>query len=144
MVRILLAIGIPFLLPLQAGMAELLRPAAPLQEFTIRKFNEQGLRAWDLTGSEAVFLPNDVVRLADLHLTILNPEPPRGDVRARSSRASVFIRFNRVEGDGFVFIEGDRFTAQGRSWEWEGNDRRIRIERETKVRFDEAINRILR
>lgn len=119
-------------------------PSAPVKSFTLRKFTDQGVRAWDLSGGEAIFLPDQVIRVIDMQLSIFGT---RGDgkpeMTLRSPLARIFIERHFGEGEGFLLIEGDGFNVQGDRWEWHGQERKITIEDHARVTFDQAIDQIL-
>ena len=103
-------------------------PDAEVKSFTFRKFNDQGLRLWDLSGKE-------------LAITSTKDE---GETVLRSPNARIYVEENQATGDGFLFVEGNGFRAEGKDWEWRGTERKIEIRKGAKVTFDEAIRRILK
>lgn len=113
-----------------------------VKSFTFRKFNDQGLRLWDLSGKEAVFVSDNVIQIIQMQLSITSTRD-RGDTLLRSPNAHIYVEDNQATGDGFLFVQGDGYEAQGKDWEWRGVDRKIEIRQGAKVTFDDAVRRIL-
>ncbi|MGE9290318.1 MAG: hypothetical protein ACQKBT_04970 [Puniceicoccales bacterium] len=118
-------------------------PDAEVKSFTFRKFNDKGLRLWDLSGQEAVFVNDNVLQIIQMQLEITSTKE-QGDTVLRSPDARIYVEDNAATGDGFLFVQGDGFDAQGRDWEWRGVERKIEIRKGAKVTFDDAIRRILK
>lgn len=119
-----------------------IKPDAEVRSFTFRKFNDRGLRIWDLSGKEAVFVSDQIIRVIDMHLAI-NSSGDRGPTELRSSSARIYVEDNSASGDGFVYVEGTGFSLRGRDWRWLGEERRIEIRDGATVTFDDAIRRVL-
>jgi len=140
--------GLPSLIILSVFFAvgetsgEGIRPDAEVKSFTFRKFNDQGLRLWDLSGKEAVFLSNNIIRVIEMQLAITSTKGT-GQTLMRSPSARIYVEDNSATGDGFIFVEGDGFSVEGKDWEWRGVERRIDVREGAKVTFDDAIRRVL-
>lgn len=119
------------------------KPEAEVKSFTFRKFSDQGLRLWDLSGQEAVFVSDNVIRIIEMQLAITSTKE-RGDTTLRSPNARIYVEDNAATGDGFLFVQGDGYRAEGKDWEWRGADRKIEIREGAKVTFDEAVRSILK
>jgi len=124
--------------PLPAGI----EPDTRVESFTLRKFSDQGVRLWDLSGEEALFLDDQVIRIIELELDLSSPGEA-GGTRLRSPQARIYVEDNSASGNGLIFVEGDGYTLRGEDWEWDGEDDTIEVRRRAHVRFDEAIDRIL-
>ncbi len=139
-VALLLALAGLSSIPLQA---EKIEPEAEVKSFTFRKFNDRGLRLWDLSGKEAVFLSDNIIRVIEMQLAVTSTKGD-GETLLRSPTANIYVEDNSATGDGFIFVQGNGFSAEGRDWEWKGADRKIEIRKGSKVTFDEAIRRVLK
>lgn len=118
-------------------------PDAEVKSFTFRKFNDEGLRIWDLSGQEAVFVNDNVLRIIQMQLDITSTKD-EGETRLRSPNAQIYVEDNAATGDGFLYVQGDGFNAEGKDWEWRGKERKIEFNEGAKVTFDDAIRRILK
>ena len=119
-----------------------IEPEAEVKSFTFRKFSDQGLRLWDLSGKEAVFVSDNVIRIIEMQLSITSTRD-RGETVLRSPNAHIYVEDNAATGEGFLYVQGDGYEAEGKDWEWRGVDRKIEIRKGAKVTFDEAVRRIL-
>ncbi len=116
---------------------------AEVKSFTFRKFDDQGLRIWDLSGQEAVFVSDNVIRIIEMQLAITSTRTG-GKTFLRSPNARIYVEENAATGEGFLFVQGEGYEAEGKDWEWRGAERKIQIREGAKVTFDDAIRRILK
>lgn len=119
-----------------------IEPDTRVESFTLRKFSDQGVRLWDLSGEEALFLDNQLIRVIELELDLASTGEGEG-TRLRSPEARIYVEDNSASGNGLIFVEGDGYTLRGEDWEWNGEKDTIVVRRRAHVRFDEAIDRIL-
>jgi len=116
-----------------------------VKSFTLRKFDDQGVRIWDLSGREALFLSDNLIRVIDMQLALSSTQDgASGQTILRSPNANIFVNDSFAEGEGFIFIQGSGYTVRGDEWNWNGRDQTIQIRRNTRVTFDEAIRQVLR
>jgi lipopolysaccharide export system protein LptC len=101
------------------------------------------MRIWDLSGKEAVFVSDNIIRIIEMQLAITSSQDKEETI-LRSPNARIYVEDNGATGDGFVYVEGNGFNAEGKDWEWRGVDRKIEIRKGAKVTFDDAIRRILK
>jgi len=120
-----------------------IKPDAEVKSFTFRKFNDRGLRIWDLSGKEAVFVNQHIIQVIEMQLSITSTDD-REDTVLRSPMAHIYVEDNTASGEGLLFVQGSGFEVEGKNWEWLGNDKRIEIRKDAKVTFDDAIDRILK
>ncbi len=142
--RFLLPLPLVFLACFPAPASAGIEPDAEVRSFTFRKFNDRGLRVWDLSGKEAVFLSDQVIRVIEMQLAITSTDGDSRRTVLRSPSAQIYVEDNRADGEGLVFVEGSGFSMEGRDWEWRGAERRIKVRAGAKVTFDEAIRRVLK
>ncbi|MEM0965175.1 MAG: hypothetical protein AAGJ81_03350 [Verrucomicrobiota bacterium] len=135
-------VAIVFIAPVLPASAEI-KPDAKVQSFTFRKFNDRGLRLWDLSGNEAVFLSDSIIRVIEMQLAVTSTASGK-DTVLRSPSANIFVEDNSASGEGLLFVQGAGYSLEGEDWEWKGAERRIDIRRGARVTFDEAIDRILK
>jgi hypothetical protein len=119
-----------------------IEPDTRVESFTLRKFSDQGVRLWDLSGEEALFLDDQIIRIIELELDLSSAGESNG-TRLRSPEARIYVEDNSASGNGLLFVEGDGYTLRGEDWEWDGDRDTIEVRRGAHVRFDEAIDRIL-
>lgn len=124
------------------GLSAKIEPDAQVQTFTFRKFNDRGLRLWDLSGKEAVFLNDSIIEVIQMQLSIASTGD-KPDTLLRSPSAHIYVEDNSATGEGFIFVEGSGFSATGRGWEWKGREKTVEVRSDAKVTFDEAISRVL-
>ena len=134
-------------------------PTAPIIDFRLPVFNEEGFRIWELRGSEALYLPAEQrVEIKGLHLKIYS-----GDDReimqneVESPLAIALINERTVSGPGLIRMTGAErmreFEVRGEDWTYQetlgGPDKKektktVVIRKAVVVTFSEDIGSILR
>ncbi len=134
-------------------------PTAPIIDFRLPVFNEQGFRIWELRGSEAIYLPEEQrAEIKGLHLRLFS-----GDDRelvqneVESPLAIALINDRSVSGPGMIRMtgaeRGREFEVRGEDWTYQetldGPDKKqktktVVIRKNVVVTFSEDIGSILR
>jgi hypothetical protein len=144
LVRLALGCGLLALAPLQAAGPQV--PAnAPILNFSLPSFNEQGFRTMLVRGREAVVVSKTEARLRDMTLTVFS-----GDAAARvetvfvSPAATVRLDERVVFGEDSVRVVNDKFELLGTDWRYEHDAKRILIRAGARVVFQTEIRDLLR
>lgn len=141
------------------GADQSILPTAPIINFRLPVFNEQGYRMWELRGSEAIFDPKEErADIKGLRLTIYS-----GDDRAivenlvESPSAVVLKKQLLVSGPGLIrmigYQPGREFEVRGEDWSYQESaptaanpekTKTVVIRKNVVVTFAEDIGDILR
>lgn len=118
---------------------------APILNFSLPSFNEQGFRTMLVRGREAIVTSKTEARLRDMTLTVFS-----GDAAARvetvfvSPAATVRLDERVVFGEESVRVVNDRFELLGTDWRYEHDAKRILIRAGARVVFQTEVRDLLR
>lgn len=142
-----------------AGASLPVVPTAPIVDFRLPVFNEQGFRAWELRGSEAIYDPvAQRAEIKGLRLRVFS-----GDDRelventVESPLAIVLVKERSISGPGLIHLigaeRGREFDVRGEDWTYQETVPTPENPRKTKtviirdnvvVTFSQDIGNILR
>lgn len=132
------------LFTLAASALGQIRPEAPVRNFLLPRFGEDGYKIWDLRGSKGTYLDAARIRVEGMKLRVFSGGAARRlETSIESPEALIHIEENRAEGRGTLFITGPNYRLAGEDWEWNGDAGRIRVHSRVRVVFDQAQLRIL-
>ncbi len=134
-------------------------PTAPIIDFRLPVFNEEGYRIWELRGSEAIYEPQaQRADIKGLRLKVFS-----GDDRelventVESPLAIVLVKERSISGPGMIHLvgaeRGREFDVRGEDWTYQetlpGPDqpqktKTVVIRKNVVVTFSEDIGNILR
>jgi hypothetical protein len=125
---------------------------APVRDFRLPRFDDAGMRLWELRGAEGVRRGDGTVDLRDMWLRFFDVSAPRATTAAaplievRSPAARVYEREQRAEGTEAIEIRGPSYTITGASWSFQGSggEQRITIREQVRVVFNEKLQTILK
>jgi hypothetical protein len=130
----LVLIGLPILV---FGQIQL---GAPLKDFTIPGFGEDGFPSWVLKGEQLQQVDDKNALVQKMQLQILGGKGDRTvETDLFSPVAKVHLRENQAQGDQSLRIVGDHFKITGQNWHWDGKSRTVKIHNKVKVTFDESL-----
>jgi hypothetical protein len=127
-----------------ASAAGQMVPDAPVLNFRLPMFGDDGYRIWDLRGREGRYVSEKQVDVSDMRLLVFSSEEPdRIQTEIQSPRATMLIRDNRACGDHTIKVIGDNFQVQGQRWLWDGDENRVVIDEQVKVTFFEELSGLI-
>ncbi|WP_269539186.1 hypothetical protein [Cerasicoccus fimbriatus] len=135
-----------FLLPLLLGGQSRTHIGAPIENFRLPSFGEDGNRIWDLRGDKGLYLENGEIEVERMILRTFSPGNPKdADLTIESPKARIYPEENRAAGPGYLFLEASdgSFAIVGRNWQWFNDEQKIVIGEEARVTFKQAIGSIL-
>ncbi|MBE2215265.1 MAG: hypothetical protein IAE82_15440, partial [Opitutaceae bacterium] len=123
--RLLFAAGFTAVAALLIGASTPIIPTAPIVDFRLPVFNEQGYRFWEVRGSEALFDPKEErAEIKSLRLTVYSGDD-RGLVEnvVESPFAVLERKTLTVSGPGLIrligYERGREFEVRGEDWTYQ-------------------------
>jgi len=119
---------------------------APIENFRLPVFGEDGNRIWDLRGDQGVYHEEGFIDVERMTLrTFAAGQPKEPELLIQSPRARIFAEENRAAGDGLLYLEATdgSYAIVGQQWEWRSDDNQINIGKEARVTFRQTIGSIL-
>lgn len=118
-------------------------PDAPIEQFTLPMFGEDGYKSWELRGFRGHYLGEDAALIEGMDLiSFQGGEALDEDNRIRSPRAHVDFAKSEASGESSLFVTGQGYEIQGRDWTWYGKERKIVVRREVRVSLSAEITLI--
>lgn len=127
------------------GTTELLdaqmRPDAPLRNFKLPVFGDNGYKVWELRGVEGRYISDAKSEILGLDLEIFSgDEAMISESRIKSPQAMIFLDERRAEGDSSLFFDGRNFVLRGEKWSWDGKIEHLVVRGRPKVTFYDSID----
>ena len=118
---------------------ERMQPKAPITNFRIPRFAENGYTQWVLRGDRGLYRDAQRVSVDGMELRIYSAdERKRVELSMESALAEILIEENWAYSEAPIQITGGNFTLQGVGWNWQGDERSIEIQSQAKVVFAEG------
>lgn len=121
-------------------------PDAPILQFRLPGFDEDGDRSWVLAGEQARILSPEEIEVTTMVLrTFLKSDPRNAQTTIESPLALIYPNESLAWGNDIITIN-DRFGAysiMGRDWLWRGEENKITINENARVTFREGLGSIL-
>lgn len=115
-------------------------PDAPIINFRLPMFNNEGFQAWHVHGEQGIYLSDEQVDIVGMTLTIFSgDEKNLCEATIKSPIASVFLYDNKAQSSDNIEICGDGYTLFGKNWFWDGKSKKIIINQNVKVIFNQSL-----
>jgi hypothetical protein len=120
-------------------------PDAPIRNFRLPFFENDGFRAWDLRGAEARARSPERVELVEMDLKVFRREPP-GSIQVEIVAPHAVLRpaLSEASGEDSIRIFNEDFEITGYDWTWHGRDNHVVIRRDVRVTFRAPLQDILK
>lgn len=122
-------------------------PNAPIKNFMVPGFSQEGYTEWILKGRELEYKSEDLAFVQDMYLQILSPNDSQElTMEMRSPHAFFLLKNNKAKSKESIEIRGPNFQITGRQWKWDGTQatKKIIIEKEGSVVFYEELKGFLK
>ena len=127
-------------LPLQAKMT----PSAPIQNFRLPRFADNGYTQWVLQGGKGIYDSAEQVRIEAMALRVYSGDERMAlEMTLDSPEATVRIQENRAISDGPIEIVGANFKVSGVGWVWDGLTKTIQVNFDVVVEFTQGMGESL-
>ena len=115
-------------------------PDAPVLDFSLSGFGDDGYKIWELQGDKGIYVNEDQIDIIGLHLTLFTGGPTLiVDTVIKSPKAMMFHKKNQARGDSDILITSNRFVIKGKQWNWEGTKKKIVVEQQVRVVFNDKL-----
>lgn len=122
-----------------------MEPDAPVRNFILPRFGENGDRIWTLRGRLGIYLSDARIDVEGMQLKLFKDgAPDELNLQIESPTASIHPEENRASGPGTLVVLGSTFSLTGQNWEWKGEEDTIIVKENARVAFSENLADILR
>ena len=119
-------------------------PAAPMADFCLPGFADDGYKRWELRGREAVYIDENHIDIIDMRLrTFSDGYTLNVELKISSPQATLFHQERRIQSEGDLLIEHPKYRIEGKNWVWESQNNRFIIKENVRVSFDEGLPNLL-
>lgn len=133
---ILLALG----LAPQAIATFRIVPDAPVKNFSLPRFGEQGYKIWDLRGEEGRYINSERIDVTYMSLRIFSGDACVAlETQIESPMASLFIQLNQARSFHRLTVQGAHYKVEGKNWFWDGNKHKILVHEAVHVTFQQSL-----
>lgn len=122
-------------------------PDAPIKDFMVPGFSEEGYTEWILKGSQLEYKSEELVIVKDMYLQMVTPDENQVvTTEMRSPSAHFLLKENKADSDSSIEIRGPNFHISGVKWTWDGTGetKKITIEDWASVTFYEELDEFLK
>ena len=120
-------------------------PDAPVIDFKLPMFGENGYKIWELQGEEGRFVNPERIDVAGMTLKVFSGQADlKLETTIESPIASMYIEESRATGESALKITGPNYLVEGADWIWYGTTRTVYVKRAVRVIFDQKLIDILK
>ena len=121
---------------LQAQMT----PSAPVQNFRLPRFGDNGYTQWVLQGGKGMYDSAEQIRIEDMALRVYSGDERMAlEMTMDSPEATLLTKENCAESDGPIKIVGANFKVSGVGWTWNGVTKEIEVKFDVVVEFTQGM-----
>jgi lipopolysaccharide export system protein LptA len=129
-------VGLLCLCTLQAQMT----PSAPVQNFRLPRFGENGYTQWVLQGGKGIYDSAEQIRIEEMALRVYSGDERMAlEMTMDSPEATLLTAENRAVSDGPITIVGANFKVSGVGWTWNGLTKEIEVKFDVVVEFTQGM-----
>ncbi len=130
-----------FLLAFAVSAPAQMVPDAPIQNFRLPLFGDNGFKVWELRGLVGHYISEGEARVEGLDLMVFSgDEQMHLENRIRSPEATIEFDRSRASGDSSFFMTGPGYEIEGSDWVWEGRENKLTVGRNARVVFADRLN----
>ena len=136
-----IVLTLPFagVLALEGG-TEGMKPKAPVKNFRLPRFGENGYTQWVLRGAEGIYQSAERIDVKDMALRIYSGDERMAiELSLDSPEAGLLLKENRALSEAAIEIVGSNFKISGIGWSWNGASKEIEVLQNSKVEFSQGL-----
>lgn len=116
-------------------------PNAPVKDFRLPRFAENGYAQWVLQGGRGIYDSPEQVRVEAMVLRVYSADERMAqELSLESPEATLRIQENTAQSEAAIRILGANFEISGIGWKWDGNRKEIEVLSDASVRFSQGLN----
>jgi len=133
-------LSISILVSLSAPLFGQMTPNAPVKNFRLPRFGDNGYTQWVLQGAKGIYDSEAQVRVETMAMRVYSGDERMAlELTMDSPEATLRLKENRAYSDEAIEIVGANFKISGIGWEWSGETKEIVVKKNTVVKFTQGI-----
>ena len=127
------------------GLFAQIIPDAPVIDFKLPMFGENGYKIWDLQGDEGRYINAGRIDVINLKLRVYSGDESLAlDTTIESPKAIMLVRRNRALSNASIRMLGSNYEIMGSDWICEGSNRTLKVKKNVRVNFQDRLTDILK
>lgn len=127
------------------GLFAQIIPDAPVIDFKLPMFGENGYKIWELQGDEGRYVNAGRIDVINLKLRVYSGDESLAlDTTIESPKAIMLVRRNRALSNDSIRMLGANYEIMGTDWIWEGSNRTLSVKKNVRVNFNDTLTDILK
>ena len=115
-------------------------PIAPIKNFRLPRFGDNGYTQWMLQGEQGIFERDEQVSVKEMAMRIYSGDERMAlELSMDSPEGILSLQENRGNSESPITIVGANFKISGIGWEWSGDTKEIIVKQETAAEFTQGI-----
>ena len=128
-------------------------PEAPIWQFKLPLFGQDGYKRWDLEGREGHFSGNEGrLEVQGMRLRVFTTGASHQlEATLESPQATLFPKSRKAEGNEYLFLTTSQYTVVGHGWRWEEVNHdtlqpiyRVVLKSDVRVVFKDSLDRVFK
>jgi lipopolysaccharide export system protein LptA len=116
-------------------------PTAPVKDFSLPRFGENGYTEWVLQGGQGIYDSAEQIRIKEMALRVYSGDERMAlELTLDSPEAKLLLKENRADSDSPIVIVGANFKISGVGWSWNGLTKEIEVKYDVLVEFTQALS----
>lgn len=131
---------VPLIFCVTASLYSQMTPIAPIKNFRLPRFGDNGYTQWMLQGEQGIFERDEQVSVKQMAMRIYSGDERMAlELSMDSPEGILSLQENRGNSESPITIVGANFKISGIGWEWSGDTKEIIVKQETVAKFTQGI-----
>ncbi len=123
-------------------------PNAPITNFKLPLFNDEGYRTGYLRGEQGIYVSDTEIRILGMELNQYSGDERDAVIGTMESPEALFRldqnKKRSAAGPGSIKLENDSFVLTGEDWIWQENGNQLVINKKVKIVIFDAIGNVIK
>ena len=131
---------VPLIFCVTASLYSQMTPIAPIKNFRLPRFGDNGYTQWMLQGEQGIFERDEQVSVKQMAMRIYSGDERMAlELSMDSAEGILSLQENRGYSESPITIVGANFKISGIGWEWSGDTKEIIVKKDTVAKFTQGI-----
>mgnify|MGYP002044861784 FL=1 len=115
-------------------------PNAPIKNFRLPRFGDNGYTQWMLQGDQGIYDRDEQVSVKQMAMRIYSGDERMAlELSMDSPQGTLLLQENRGYSESPITIVGANFKISGIGWKWSGDTKEIIVKQDAVVKFTQGI-----
>ena len=123
-----------------ASLYSQMTPNAPIKNFRLPRFGDNGYTQWMLQGDQGIYDRDEQVSVKQMVMRIYSGDERMAlELSMDSPQGTLLLQENRGYSESPITIVGANFEISGIGWKWSGDTKEIIVKQDAVVKFTQGI-----